>query len=105
MDLEGMPRGTLGNADKQESQTMQKSLAVLTAGLVAAGLCLGTGLAETKHKKKATWYGTHTMTGTMTNVDHTTGMLSLNTHAGELQLHFPPDAVKEVKNGDALTVS
>jgi len=84
---------------------MQKALAVLTAGLVVAGLCLGTGLAETPHKKKATWSGTHTMTGTVTNVDHTTGMLSLNTQAGELQLHFPPEAVKEVKNGDALTVS
>jgi len=77
----------------------------LTAGLVVAGLCLGTALAETTHKKKTIWHGTHTMTGTVTEVDHTTGMLSLHTHAGELQLHFPPEAVKEVKNGDALTVS
>ena len=97
--------GTLGNADKKESQMMQKSLAVLTAGLVAAGLCLGTALAETPHKKKATWHGAHTMSGTVTEVDHTTGMLSLNTHEGELKLHFPPETLKEVKNGDSLTVS
>ena len=96
---------TLRNADKKETPTMQKPLALLMAGLVVAGLCLGTALAETTHKKKTSWHGTHIMTGTVTEVDHTTGMLSLQTHAGELKLHFPPDAVKDVKNGDALTVS
>jgi hypothetical protein len=84
---------------------MQKSLVVLTVGLVVAWLCFGTAQAETTSKKKITWHGIHTMTGTVTEVDHTTGMLSLQTHAGELKLHFPPDAVKAVQNGDALTVS
>jgi hypothetical protein len=45
------------------------------------------------------------MTGTVTAVDHNTGVLSLNTHEGELKLHFPPATVKEVKTGDTLTVS
>ena len=84
---------------------MQKPLALLTAVLMVAALSLGTARAETKHKKKTPWHATHTMSGTVTEVDHTTGMLSLNTHAGELKLHFPPDALKEIKNGDSLTVS
>ena len=96
---------TRRNTDTKETPTMQKPLVLLMVGLVVAGLCLGTARAETTHKKKTAWHGTHTMTGTVTEVDHTTGMLSLQTHAGELKLHFPPDAVKAVKNGDALTVS
>jgi hypothetical protein len=32
-------------------------------------------------------------------------MLGLNTQEGELKLHFPPETIKEVKNGDSLTVS
>jgi len=84
---------------------MQKALAWLTAVLMVAGLSLGTALAATKSKGKTTWHGTHTMSGTVTEVDHTTGMLSLNTHEGELKLHFPPEAVKAAKNGDSLTIS
>jgi len=45
---------------------MQKPLALLMAGLVGAGLCLGTARAETTHKKKTSWHGTHIMTGTVT---------------------------------------
>ena len=84
---------------------MQKALAVLTAVLLVAGLSLGTAQAATKAKGATTWHGTHTMSGTVTEVDHTTGMLSLNTHEGELKLHFPPETLKEVKNGDSLTIS
>ena len=84
---------------------MQKALALVTAGLMVASLSLGTAQAATKAKGKPTWHGTHTMSGTVTEVDHTTGMLSLNTHEGELKLHFPPETLKEVKNGDSLTVS
>jgi hypothetical protein len=84
---------------------MKKTLALLTVVLVVAGLSLGVARAGTKPTGKTTWHGTHTMSGTVTDVDHTTGMLSLNTHEGELKLHFPPNAVKTVKTGDTLTVS
>jgi hypothetical protein len=62
---------------------MKHSGAVWIAVLVVAGLSLGIALAATPHKGKARWHGTHTMTGTVTAVDHTTGMLSLHTHEGE----------------------
>jgi hypothetical protein len=103
--MEGIPMDTYGNPDKEEGHTMQKALALVTAILIVAGLSLGTALAATKPKGKTLWHGTHTMSGTVTEVDHTTGMLSLNTHEGELKLHFPPDVLKDVKNGDSLTVS
>ncbi len=84
---------------------MQKALALVTVGLMVVGLSLGTAHAATKSKGKTLWHGTHTMSGTVTEVDHTTGMLSLQTPEGELKLHFPPDTLTEVKNGESLTVS
>jgi hypothetical protein len=48
--------------------------------------------------------GMHKMSGTVDKVDHATGMLSLKTGAGDLMLHFPPPAVKDLKDGDAITV-
>jgi len=88
---------------------MQKPLVVVTTVFMTvfmmAGLALGPALAETKPAGKPAWHGQHTMTGTVTAVDYATGVLSLNTHEGELKLHFPPTTVKEVKTGDTLTVS
>jgi hypothetical protein len=48
--------------------------------------------------------GEHSMSGTVTAIDAQTGKLSLNTGVGELDLHFPPQALKDVKEGDQLTV-
>jgi hypothetical protein len=56
-------------------------------------------------KPKRTMQGMHTLSGTVTTVDHQTGMISLNTDAGELKLHFPPQAVQSVKEGDTLELS
>jgi hypothetical protein len=89
----------------KEDQTMKHVVAVVIAVCVVVGLGVGTALAAAPHKGKAMWHGTHSMTGTVTEVDHTTGMLSLHTPEGELHLHFPPDALTDVKNGDTLTVS
>jgi len=48
--------------------------------------------------------GEHDMSGTVQKIDHKKGTLQLKTHEGMLHLHFPPSAIKDVKNGDALTV-
>jgi osmotically-inducible protein OsmY len=48
--------------------------------------------------------GVHTMSGQVTSVDHDSGKLSLKTHEGTLDLHFPPSALKDVKRGDQLNV-
>jgi hypothetical protein len=48
--------------------------------------------------------GEHAMSGTVTDIDPQTGKLSLSTEVGDLELHFPPAALKGVKEGDPLTV-
>jgi hypothetical protein len=48
--------------------------------------------------------GHHTMDGTVTRVDAKKGWIHLKTADGTLIMHFPPDALANVKNGDALTV-
>lgn len=62
------------------------------------GLAVGTAAAGMQQQ------GEHSMRGTVTDIDHQTGLLSLKTEAGELELHFPPQALKEVKEGDQITV-
>ena len=48
--------------------------------------------------------GRHTMEGEVTKVDQTKGTLSLKTHEGTLDLHFPPSALSNVKKGDHVSV-
>lgn len=48
--------------------------------------------------------GQHPMSGTVTKIDHKTGMLTLKTGVGNLQLHFPPSSLEGVKEGDTITV-
>ena len=48
--------------------------------------------------------GEHDMSGKVQKVNHKMGTFELKTHEGVLRLHFPPDTLKEVKNGDNLTV-
>ena len=74
------------NVDTQEDHTMKHGSAVWIAVLVVVRLSLGTALAATSYKGKAMWHGPHTRTGTGTEVDHTTGMLSLDTPEGKCKL-------------------
>ena len=48
--------------------------------------------------------GAHSMTGTVTMIDHSTGMLTLKTSEGDLNLHFPPATVQTLHEGDTITV-
>jgi hypothetical protein len=48
--------------------------------------------------------GMHKMTGTVDKLDHAKGTLALKTGVGDLVLHFPPPAVKDLKDGDTITV-
>jgi hypothetical protein len=48
--------------------------------------------------------GEHAMTGTITAINYNTGILGLRTGPGELTLHFPPPAVKELQEGETITV-
>ena len=48
--------------------------------------------------------GKHSMTGTVTMIDHKTGMMTLKTAEGDLMLHFPPPTVQKLKEGETITV-
>ncbi len=84
---------------------MKKALAFLTTIIFVAGLAGGASAAAHKAAAKGAMKGQHTMSGTVSNLDRQTGMVSLNTDAGELRLHFPPQALQNVKEGDTITVS
>jgi hypothetical protein len=78
---------------------VRKILAILVTTLWIAALAAGPVAAAGAKPQ-----GEHAMSGTVTDIDHDTGKLSLNTQVGELDLHFPPQSVKDVKEGDQLTV-
>ena len=49
--------------------------------------------------------GTHSMMGTIDKIDHAKGTLMLKNSAADMMLHFPPGAIKDLKNGDTITVN
>jgi hypothetical protein len=84
---------------QREGRTVRRTLHLLVIALGIAALLVSPVVAAgAKHQ------GEHSMTGAVTDIDHDTGKLSLNTQVGELDLHFPPPALKDVKEGDQLTV-
>ncbi len=48
--------------------------------------------------------GSHSMTGKVDKIDHANGTLTLKHGAANMLLHFPPAAIKDLKNGDTITV-
>ena len=84
---------------------MKKTLAWLTSIIFVVGLAGGSAFAATKGGSKRGMEGQHTMSGTVTTIDHQSGAVGLNTDAGELKLHFPPTSLQNVKEGDTITVS
>lgn len=48
--------------------------------------------------------GKHGMTGMIETIDQKTGWLKVKTPEGSLTVHFPPDAIKDLKSGDTITV-
>ncbi|HXU94317.1 MAG TPA: hypothetical protein VFP33_11750 [Gallionella sp.] len=48
--------------------------------------------------------GRHKMTGTVSMINHAKGTLVLKSGVADMTLHFPPDSIKMLKNGDAITV-
>ncbi len=73
--------GTTGTTDKS------------AAGSKAAPKAAGTAMR-----------GSHKMVGEVTKIDEAKGMVTLKTDEGELDLHFPPAALKGVKEGDRVEI-
>lgn len=79
---------------------MIRTSTLWASALVAFALA-GPALA---HKETPNIQGEHDMTGTVSKIDKKKGTLVLKTGAGDLHLHFPPDTVKDLKDGDKITV-
>jgi hypothetical protein len=57
------------------------------------------------HQDTPGMIGEHDMMGTVQGLDPKTGTFMLKTASGMmLHLHFPPPALKDVKDGDMITV-
>ena len=52
----------------------------------------------------ADFTGRHTMEGEVVKVDAKKGHLTLKTAEGNMDLHFPPSALQQVKKGDRIAV-
>lgn len=48
--------------------------------------------------------GSHSMTGKVSKIDHAKGTLMLKHKATDMKLHFPSSAIRDLKNGDTITV-
>lgn len=82
----------------------RKPQTMMRAGWFAAAIFLIQIVRAPAWAATATVQGNHSMTGTVTMIDHTTGMLTLKTMEGDLKLHFPPPTVQNLKEGDKITV-
>ena len=89
---------------------MEKMSAFLTAALFAGGLTTA-ALAEQQERGAAggtatrstsvaaqDFMGEHSMKGTISKLDQSTGKVSLTTEAGPLELHFPPAAISNLSS-------
>ena len=90
----GMPRPRVR---KRQHRTMRAGWFV--AAILLAQIARAPAWADTTKVQ-----GEHSMTGTITMIDHTSGMLTLKTSEGDLKLHFPPSTVQKLKEGDKITV-
>lgn len=48
--------------------------------------------------------GQHSMSGTVTTIDKSKGTVSVKTDEGMLDVHFPPQSLSDIKEGDTVTV-
>ena len=84
------------------------ALAIGAAGTAAAGGMSGMDMAGSKTTANTATssgeMGTHSMPGTVTKVDHKTGMVKVTSMGMHMALHFPPPTIKELKAGDKILV-
>ena len=95
---------------------MRKTFWLLPTTLLAATLAV-TGYSADEPKKGASdqasptaavepagMMGEHAMTGTISGIDHKTGVVKLESKPHDMELHFPPAAIKDLKKGNKITV-
>ena len=76
-----------------------------TIASVAAALLLSAAMASAQSATMTDAKGQHSMDGQVTKVDAKKGWVDVKTPEGSMKLHFPPEALADVKKGDRVTVS
>ncbi|MHB1585492.1 MAG: hypothetical protein ACYCRH_02890 [Acidiferrobacteraceae bacterium] len=74
------------------------------ASMSMGGGSMGAKQHCTHYKTMGHETGVHQMSGTVTAINHRTGILSLKTAEGTLRLHFPPPSLRQVKRGERMDV-
>jgi hypothetical protein len=77
-----------------------KRILATTAGF----LLLGATMASAQAPKPAGDMDRHTMDGQVTKVDAKKGWIDVKTADGSMKLHFPPEALANVKKGDSVSI-
>jgi hypothetical protein len=70
----------------------------------ASFLLLGATMASAQAPKPAGDMDRHTMDGQVTKVDAKKGWIDVKTAEGSMKLHFPPEALANVKKCDSVSV-
>lgn len=81
--------------DKMKSERMDMDMDKMKGERMGMGMMKGDRMMM----------GWHKMTGTVGNIDYAKGVLTLKSGAPEMTLHFPPASIKDLKNGDTITVN
>jgi hypothetical protein len=76
---------------------MKRVVSTLTGVLFLGATAIGAAHAQDM-------MGKHSMDGQVTKVDAKKGWVDVKTSEGSMKLHFPPDALANVKKGDSVTV-
>jgi hypothetical protein len=72
---------------------------------LVSALLIAAPVAIFAHSDTPGLQGEHDMTGTVKRLNHKTGQFELVVAgAPHMHLHFPPDQLKDIKEGDTLTV-
>lgn len=64
------------------------------------------GTGTMRHEGQGQEMGEHQMTGTISSINHDKGTVDLKTAENNetLKLHFPPQSIRDLKQGDKITV-
>lgn len=62
------------------------------------------GVAGGPHMQGRHMAGAHSMTGTITSINHHTGLMGFKTPEGTLRIHFPPGTIRHLRSGETITV-
>jgi hypothetical protein len=74
------------------------------AAVAAMLLFSATAVSAQSSGMPADTKGHHSMDGEVTKVESKRGWIDVKTSEGSMKLHFPPDALADIKKGDRVTV-